>query len=227
MARLRTSISWRPPGCRFSMGRTCRRSHWSVIRGCTGFREPCATARPRLPVVPVRDRSVREAAGASFTAIGHVPVGRYGGGMADRVSVTPRSPRLPRQVWAMVADLARMQEWSPENDAATWRKGATGAAPGASFTGTNSAGDQEVVTRGTIVEATPGRVLSFRITALGVESGPVVLRIESDRRRMRGDRDVGRRARRADHVSLGRLVTGVSDRASHNRAGMEADPPPI
>ena len=98
--------------------------------------------------------------------------------MADRVSVTLEIAAPPEKVWAMVADLGRMHEWSPENDAVTWSEGVTGAAPGASFTGTNSAGTRKWVTRGTIVEATPGRVLSFRITALGMNVALWCYRIE-------------------------------------------------
>lgn len=121
----------------------------------------------------------------------------------------------------MVADLSRMHEWSPENDTVTWNGGVTGAAPGAAFTGTNSAGTRKWATRGTIVEATPGRVLSFRITALGMKVALWSYRIEPT--------DGGCAVteswddERGVLITVaGRLVTGVSDRASHNRAGMEA-----
>ena len=43
-------------------------------------------------------------------------------------------------VWALVSDLPRMGEWSPENQGGTWLNGATGPAPGAIFTGKNKNG---------------------------------------------------------------------------------------
>ena len=37
-----------------------------------------------------------------------------------------RSLRHPRRVWALVADLTQMGEWSPENEGVEWLGGATG-----------------------------------------------------------------------------------------------------
>src|SRR6202021_1396406 len=44
------------------------------------------------------------------------------------------------KVWALVSDLPRMGEWSPENAGGKWVKGATGPALGAVFEGTNKHG---------------------------------------------------------------------------------------
>ncbi|HEY4929406.1 MAG TPA: SRPBCC family protein [Acidimicrobiales bacterium] len=141
--------------------------------------------------------------------------------MADHVSVTTEIDASPDKVWAMVADLTRMHEWSPENDAATWTEGGTTAEPGATFKGTNSAGTKKWATKGTVVEAAPGRVLSFRITAVGMKVALWSYRIEPT--------DGGCAVteswddeRGALITFAGRFVTGVPDRASHNRAGMEA-----
>jgi hypothetical protein len=53
--------------------------------------------------------------------------------MADHVSVTTQIEAPATTVWALVADLPRMGEFSPENDGATWLKGATSATVGARF----------------------------------------------------------------------------------------------
>jgi uncharacterized protein YndB with AHSA1/START domain len=89
--------------------------------------------------------------------------------MPDHVSVTTEIAAPPEEVWAMVSDLTRMHEWSPESDGTTWMKGATGAIPGAAFKGTNRAGKKKWATKGTVIEAEPGRVLTFRVTAFGMK----------------------------------------------------------
>jgi hypothetical protein len=47
--------------------------------------------------------------------------------------------RSPAEVWAAVADITRMGEWSPECTAARWKGDATGPAVGAEFEGDNIA----------------------------------------------------------------------------------------
>ena len=47
--------------------------------------------------------------------------------------------RPPAQVWAAIADVTRMGEWSPECTAGRWVGGATGPAVGAKFEGDNEA----------------------------------------------------------------------------------------
>lgn len=43
----------------------------------------------------------------------------------------------PERVWAMVSDVTRVGEWSPETTSAEWIDGATGPAVGARFKGHN------------------------------------------------------------------------------------------
>jgi len=73
-------------------------------------------------------------------------------------------------VYALLADLPRMGEWSPECDRVTWRGGASGAVRGAGFIGHNRVGAVRWVTFGEVVAAEPGRNLAFEISA-----GPVPL----------------------------------------------------
>jgi ligand-binding SRPBCC domain-containing protein len=47
--------------------------------------------------------------------------------------------RPPAEVWAAIADVTRMGEWSPECIAGRWVAGATGPAVGAKFEGDNVA----------------------------------------------------------------------------------------
>src|ERR1039458_4451000 len=89
--------------------------------------------------------------------------------MAEQVSVTQEIGAPAEQVWAMVADVTRMGEWSPENEGATWLQGATAPQPGATFRGMNHNGKKKWKTVGKIIDAEPGRLLSFRITATGLK----------------------------------------------------------
>lgn len=139
--------------------------------------------------------------------------------MADQVSVTTEIDAPAEEVWSMVADLPRMPEWSPENDGVTWRNGATSAGPGARFGGTNRRGAKSWRTSGTVLDSVPGRLLSFRITALGCRVSVWTYRFEPT--------DSGCAVtetwvdeRNALIKALGRVASGVSDRVTHNRAGM-------
>jgi ligand-binding SRPBCC domain-containing protein len=69
------------------------------------------------------------------------------------------------KVWALVSDLPRMGEWSPENAGGKWVKGATGPALGAIFKGTNKNGLRRWSTTVTVVACEPGKVFEFAVTA--------------------------------------------------------------
>ena len=69
----------------------------------------------------------------------------------------------PEQAWAMVADVTRMGEWSPETDRATWLGGATGPEVGATFQGHNKRGLVTWSKTCTVIECEPGRVFAFAV----------------------------------------------------------------
>lgn len=52
-------------------------------------------------------------------------------------AVTVEIAAAPDKVYAMVSDITRMGEWSPECVSCRWAKGATGPAVGARFKATN------------------------------------------------------------------------------------------
>lgn len=66
-------------------------------------------------------------------------------------------------VYALVSDLPRMGEWSPECTRATWTSGAVGPAVGARFVGHNRVGAIRWITFGRVVDADPGRRFAFSI----------------------------------------------------------------
>ena len=140
--------------------------------------------------------------------------------MSDNVTV-PREINAPAErVWKMVSDLPRMGEWSPENEGGVWLKGADGPVAGAKFRGANRHGKRSWKTIATIIDAEPGRRLTFRTAVMGIPDSEWSYELEST--------DGGCRVTEAwtDRrpgwfKPLTALVTGVGDRETHNRAGIE------
>jgi uncharacterized protein YndB with AHSA1/START domain len=141
--------------------------------------------------------------------------------MGENVSVERVIAAPAGAVWALVADVTRMCEFSPENTRCDWLGNTKEPVVGAKFRGTNENGKKKWNTVATIVDAQPGRSFAFEVKAgpLGVarwayrfdptdSGGCRVTETWIDQR--------GFIVR-----TLGRPVSGVKDRADHNRAGME------
>jgi len=67
----------------------------------------------------------------------------------------------PDAVWALVTDVTRTGEWSPENTGGVWLDGATGPAVGARFKGSNRRGKTKWATTCVVTAAEPGREFAF------------------------------------------------------------------
>jgi uncharacterized protein YndB with AHSA1/START domain len=140
--------------------------------------------------------------------------------MAEQLQVSREIGAPADRVWAMVADVTRMGEWSPEAESAVWLDGATGPAPGARFRGTNRYGSKRWDTTSEVVDAEPGRAFAFRVSAKGFKVSEWRYEFEPT--------DAGCRVTETwtDRRGLiatwgGKSVSGVGDRLAHNRAGME------
>jgi hypothetical protein len=81
--------------------------------------------------------------------------------MSDRGEVTVHVDAPPEVVYALVSDVTRMGEWSPETYKAEWIDGATGPAVGARFKGYNRAGPARWSTTPEVIAADPGREFAF------------------------------------------------------------------
>jgi uncharacterized protein YndB with AHSA1/START domain len=68
----------------------------------------------------------------------------------------------PALVWALVSDVRRMAEWSPQVSSVRL-KGVGGPVLGTRFTNLNRQGELEWVTHGEVVRFEPGREVAFRI----------------------------------------------------------------
>jgi uncharacterized protein YndB with AHSA1/START domain len=148
--------------------------------------------------------------------------------MADTqvVSVTRRIAAPASKVWQMVSDVTRMGEWSPETTGATWSKGASGPTLGARFSGDNRNGKKAWSTGAVVDECEPDRSFGFTVAVGPMKIAHWSYRFEPDT----GTGEGGSACmvteswtdRRGWLVSkLGKPLSGVADRASHNRAGME------
>ena len=140
--------------------------------------------------------------------------------MADQVAVSREIAASPDRLWAMVSDVTRMGEWSPETEAGTWLAGATGPAPGAEFEGANRNGEKHWTTKATVIAAEKGRRFAFRVDVGPIKvsewdytfdptaAGCTVTERWTDKRN------------RLAKAAGGRL-SGVDDRVAHNRRSME------
>ncbi len=126
------------------------------------------------------------------------------------------------EVWALVSDVTRMCEFSPENTGCEWIKGATGPVVGARFRGTNANGKKQWKTDAVVTEADPGRAFAFVVKAGPISVAEWGYRIDAiDDSRCRVT-ETWNDHRNALSTFISGKVSGVADRASHNRAGMEA-----
>jgi uncharacterized protein YndB with AHSA1/START domain len=139
--------------------------------------------------------------------------------MAEQVSAQRTIAASPDALWKMVSDITRMGEWSPENQGGEWIKGATGPAVGAKFRGKNASTKRSWKTDCTVVEATPGQSFAFDSKAAGLKIARWSYAFEPA-----GD---GCKVTETwtDHrgpimKQLGKMISGVEDRAVLNKQGM-------
>jgi uncharacterized protein YndB with AHSA1/START domain len=141
--------------------------------------------------------------------------------MTESVSVERVIAAPAETVWAMVADVTRMGEWSPENVGCAWMGDATGPVVGSRFQGTNENGKKTWKTKCKVVDAQPGKSFAFEVKAgpLGIArweytfeaTGPGECRVTETWIDQRGK----------FVTFMGGPVSGVKNRAGHNRAGMK------
>ena len=83
--------------------------------------------------------------------------------MSDVIHVSTMIAAPAEAVYAAVADVTRMGDWSPENAGATWLGDIREAKPGARFKGHNKNGRRRWSTTCTIVTADPGSEISWEV----------------------------------------------------------------
>ena len=134
-----------------------------------------------------------------------------------RVSVSTTVAAPPDVVHAMVSDVTRMGEWSPECVRCDWLD-----AGRSTFEGHNRRGARRWSTKGEVVANEPGREFTFDVTSvfgLPVARWSYTFAPAGDGATSITESWEDRRG--ALIKTLGLLATGVRERAEHNRAGME------
>jgi uncharacterized protein YndB with AHSA1/START domain len=126
----------------------------------------------------------------------------------------------PERVWALVSDLPRMGELSPENVGGRWLGNAAGPAPGVRFRGANRRGWRRWSTAVQVTECEPPRRFAFEVRAVGLS----VARWSYDVSARPGGCTVTEswldQRGRAMHL-IGQLTTGVSDRAGFTEESIQ------
>ena len=140
--------------------------------------------------------------------------------MGDEVSVSRDVAAPAEAVWDLISDVSRMGEWSPETTSARWIKGATGPTEGARFQGTNRHGSRRWKTVATVTAAARGERFAFRVTAgpLKIADWGYELTPTDDGCRVT---ETWTDLRSGLSKAVSGPISGVKDRATHNRATME------
>ena len=128
----------------------------------------------------------------------------------------------PEAVYALVADITRMGEWSPECRECSWTKGATGPAVGARFKARNKGRrGPSWYTTPVVTAADPGREFAFNRSGLAIGSYTWTYRFEptAGGTRVTESYDAERQLSAAMNW-LTHKWTGSSDRDADLRAGM-------
>lgn len=124
------------------------------------------------------------------------------------------------RVWALVSDLPRMGDFSPENSGGAWAGGADGPAPGAVFRGRNGSGRRRWSTLSTVTRCEPGRAFAFTVTAAGMPVAEWAYEVRPDGDGCRLTETWSDRRGRL-MTRLGGLATGVGDRAAFTVRSIE------
>jgi uncharacterized protein YndB with AHSA1/START domain len=123
------------------------------------------------------------------------------------------------RVWSLVSDVTRMGEWSPETRSCQWKGGANGPEAGAKFSGRNRRGHRVWATSCVVTEADPGRAFAFRVSSFGMPIAQWSYEVtDAPGGCELTESTVDRRG--LPMFVLGPLVSGVRERADHNRAGI-------
>lgn len=140
--------------------------------------------------------------------------------MTKHVEVS-RTIKAPAEaVWRAVSDVTRMGEWSPECHRCEWNEGSDGPAVGARFTGHNRNGSYEWTTEAEVTECEPGRVFAFDGVFGDLHFSKWAYRIEPTD----GGcvvTEVWDEGRPDEIIELTKSISGVGERAEHNRRTME------
>ena len=141
--------------------------------------------------------------------------------MIEPVEVTRHIAASPEVIWNLITDLKRMGDWSPENNGGSWAGGATEASVGAIFKGKNSNGWRRWRTRVDVIECEAPHRFVFRLLGGPLGSCDWVYDIKPTENGCQVT-ESWMDDRKFLLTYVGGKLSGVKDRAIHNRQTMEA-----
>jgi len=125
----------------------------------------------------------------------------------------------PDAVYAAIADVTRMGEWSTECHTCEWIDGATEAAVGAQFLGSNANNGAEWEITNTVTAADPGSRFAFDCSVPTFTFASWAYDIEATDQGCRVTESW--KDHRTDEMANRPSISGVADRAEYNRQSME------
>jgi len=134
------------------------------------------------------------------------------------VSVSKVIAARPSTLYALISDITRMGDYSPETVSAHWLDGATAPHVGARFEGTNRIGRARWSTTPQVVTAVPGRCFAFQVP--GRSGGFWKYTFEAMDGGTRVTESMQQGVPSPLPVRMMQRWTGVTDRAEHLRQGM-------
>ena len=139
--------------------------------------------------------------------------------MADKLEISRDIAAPPEAVYAAIADVTHMGEWSEECYACEWHAGVDGPGVGATFDGHNRYGDNDWTTQGEVIEAEPERAFAFECSMMDFHYSTWGYRIEPT--------DTGCRVTEWSEnllpdwaIENARKISGIDDRTERNRQTM-------
>jgi uncharacterized protein YndB with AHSA1/START domain len=139
--------------------------------------------------------------------------------MTQKIEISRDIAAPPDLVYAAIADVTRMGEWSEECHACAWHEGYDGPVVGATFDGHNRNGEYEWTTQGKIIEADPGRAFAFECSMMDFHFSTWGYRIEpvgTGSRVTEWSEDL----RPESVMEFSQQVSGIDDRTERNRHTM-------
>jgi ribosome-associated toxin RatA of RatAB toxin-antitoxin module len=139
--------------------------------------------------------------------------------MTDKVEASVDIGASSATVWALVSDVTRMPEFSPELRSAQWISAVAEPTVGARFKGSNKHGISRWSTSCEVIAAEPGVRFTYRVSSFGLKVSEWSFDIEPTSAGCRlTESTVDRRGFIMKYV--GGPATGVLDRARHNLSGI-------
>lgn len=136
--------------------------------------------------------------------------------MAQRTEISRDISASPEAVYAAIADVTRMGEWSEECVRCEWTGGSDAPVVGATFDGHNRNGEREWTSQCRIVEAEPGRSFAFECSMFEFHYSTWGYRIEPT---AQGSlvTEWAEDLRPESVMEMSKEISGVEDRGARNQ----------